>query len=256
MFEPEAAVAIVRSCRPPESVLLMRRSERKSDSWSGHWSFPGGRRDASDSDPLHTALRELEEECGVRLNRQDMEEQLPIREARRRSGPWVSVNPFVFRAGCELAATPDGREAVETAWVPLDLLCNPASHRLLPIPGMPPEWRFPAVPLGGAPLWGFTYRLITDWLGIGPKSGDQKTAGFDAARMALGAVLESGVKLRRDWSDDGRSAEVAGKIPVDAVWQRFSEPGDHVLSVNRLEVLPDRVTVTGLLFEEYVISSV
>jgi 8-oxo-dGTP pyrophosphatase MutT (NUDIX family) len=254
--ESEAAVAIVRNCLPPESVLLMRRSVRQSDSWSGHWSFPGGRRETSDADPLHTALRELEEECGVRLRREDMDAQLPTREARRRTGPWVSVTPFLFRAPGELPAAPDGRESVETTWVPLGRLRDPASHLLLPIPGMPPEWRFPAVPLGAAPLWGFTYRLITDWLGIGPKSGDMESAGFEAANTALEVLLENGLQLRRGWLDGGRTAEVAGEIPVAAVWRRFSEAGDHVMCVNRIEVLPNRVSVTGLQFEEYVISSV
>jgi len=72
MVEPEAAVAIVRTRGPRRSILLMRRSERKEDSWSGHWSFPGGRRDPDDPDLLHTALRELKEECGVRLDRKHM----------------------------------------------------------------------------------------------------------------------------------------------------------------------------------------
>jgi 8-oxo-dGTP pyrophosphatase MutT (NUDIX family) len=255
-MEPEAAVAIVRNCRAPESVLLMRRSVRQSDSWSGHWSFPGGRRDASDPDLLHTALRELEEECGVRLRREDMEAQLPVRLARRRSGPWVSVTPFLFRAPCELPAPPDGLEAVETTWVPLELLRSPASHLLLPVPGVPPEWRFPAIPMGAAPLWGFTYGLINHWLGMGPKSGDMESAGFEAARLALDVLLENGLPLRRGWSNGDRTAEVEGEIPVAAVWRRFSAPGEHVMCVNRLEVLPSRIIVTGLQFEDYVISSV
>jgi len=64
--EPQAAVAIVSARQPRESVLLIRRSERGDDPRSGHWSFPGGRRDPEDPDLLHTALRELEGECGTR----------------------------------------------------------------------------------------------------------------------------------------------------------------------------------------------
>src|SRR5215472_6528479 len=49
MRAPEAAVAIVHARGAPsgsdaESVLLIRRTERPNDPWSGHWSFPGGRR--------------------------------------------------------------------------------------------------------------------------------------------------------------------------------------------------------------------
>jgi 8-oxo-dGTP pyrophosphatase MutT (NUDIX family) len=69
--EPEAAVAIVRASVPGKSILLIRRSEREEDSWSGRWSFPGGRRDPDDPDLLHTALREFGEECGIRLDRVD-----------------------------------------------------------------------------------------------------------------------------------------------------------------------------------------
>ena len=94
--EPEAAVAIVRTRGQDESILFIRRTEREDDSWSGHWSFPGGRRDPEDPDPLHTALRELEEECGIRLGREQMEAALPVVIARRKTGPYLPVAPFVF----------------------------------------------------------------------------------------------------------------------------------------------------------------
>src|ERR1700686_1955840 len=96
MTQPDAAVAIVRARGPVESVLLIRRTEREADPWSGHWSFPGGRRDPEDPDLLHTALRELEEECGIRLAREHSELTLPPVLARRKTGKFVLVAPFVF----------------------------------------------------------------------------------------------------------------------------------------------------------------
>jgi hypothetical protein len=46
------------------------------------------------------------------------------------------------------------------------MLRDPARHFMRAVPGMPPEMRFPCVELPAVPLWGFTYRLIADWLGL------------------------------------------------------------------------------------------
>ena len=168
MTEPDAAVALVRAREPAESILLIRRSERAGDSWSGHWSLPGGWRHAADPDLLHTALRELEEECGIRLAREQMEATLPHALARRQTGPFVLVAPFLFNVQTELPTVLDPREASAALWVPLRDLRDPARHALCPVPGRPPETLYPALELNGFPLWGFTYRLIMDWLGLSP----------------------------------------------------------------------------------------
>ena len=97
----------------------MRRSERASDPWSGHWAFPGGRRDAADCDLLDTALRELHEECGIQLMRNDLETELPRRFARQWAGAPVPVTPFIFRVERELAVrtgqTRSGRNVLGSA---------------------------------------------------------------------------------------------------------------------------------------------
>jgi 8-oxo-dGTP pyrophosphatase MutT (NUDIX family) len=166
MADPEAAVAIVHAIEPEESVLLIRRAERADDPWSGHWSFPGGGREPEDPDLLHTALRELEEECGIRLGPEHSEASLPPTLAGRRVGRFVLVAPFLFRVACELPLILDPREAVEAMWTPLKLLRDPARHAVQCVPGQPKETQFPAIELNGVPLWGFTYRLLADWLGL------------------------------------------------------------------------------------------
>src|SRR5215469_5622424 len=103
--QPQAAVAILHTRGPEESVLLIRRSERAGDPWSGHWSFPGGRRDPEDQDLLETALRELAEECGIILERGQMEAALPPTNAGRRLGRVVLVAPFLFRVERVLPTT-------------------------------------------------------------------------------------------------------------------------------------------------------
>jgi 8-oxo-dGTP diphosphatase len=261
MTEAEAAVAMVRALGPEESILLIRRAEREEDSWSGHWSFPGGRRDRGDHDLLHTALRELEEECGIRLAREQLEAELPQTLARRKVGRFVEVSPFVFRVDCELPTVLDPREAAEALWAPLRMLLDPARHALRSVPGRPAEMLFPAVELNGAPLWGFTYRLITDWLGLGPSQRPIEQAGFEAACILLDFLLSHGLTLKRGWADSGairevaKAAEVNGTIPVTLVRAHFSTPERYMPALNCLEVCPDHIRIVGPAFEQYLIAA-
>lgn len=255
MSEADAAVAIVHTDRLPESVLLMRRTERENDPWSGHWSFPGGRREPEDHELLCTALRELEEECGVRLGREHLEAALPVTLARRRVGRFLVVAPFVFLVESELPAEPHLEEAVEARWVPLNILRDPARHALRRVPGLPPEVLFPAIDLNAVPLWGFTYRLITEWLGLVPKDAPFEQAGFGSARALLEFLLARGLRLAHGWIDgeNTKIAAVKGTIPVEDVLAHASAPTLHIPHLNRLEVRSDSVRVTGLAFEEYLI---
>src|SRR6266568_5334862 len=230
-----AAVAIVRARVPSESVLLIRRSERKDDPWSGHWSFPGGHRDPDDPDLLHTALRELEEECGIRLEREQMEAALPSVLARRRTGPFVLVAPFVFAIESELPTQVDHQEAVEALWVPSSVWFDPARHSLMAVPGFTGEVLFPAIDLNGVPLWGFTYRLGTSWLGLVPQQDTLEQAGFEMANRILDFLLVDGLKLKSGWEEQSvhlanaegpavKVSAVEGVIPADRVMAHFAMP--------------------------------
>ena len=252
---PDAAVVILHTRGPAKSVLIIRRTERENDPWSGHWSFPGGRRAPEDPDLLHTALRELEEECGIRVGRDQLAAALPPTLARRRVGRFLLVAPFVFRVDEERPTVLDPQEAVEALWVPLRVLRDPARHALQPVPGLPSEALFPAIALQGPPLWGFTYRLITDWLGLNPKEGPIEEAGFGAAREILDLLQSHGLTLVHGWEEreGAHVAHVRGSIPVPLVLTHASRPAAHIPRANLLEVRPDCVRVVGLAFEEYLI---
>jgi 8-oxo-dGTP diphosphatase len=264
MREPQAAVAILRTRGPDSTILLMRRAEREGDAWSGHWSLPGGRREESDVDLLQTALRELQEECGIRLLREQVSAALPPALARRRTGPFLLVAPFVFDIETELPTMLDASEAAGSVWIPQRTLLDPTHHSFQRAPGLPAQMWFPAIALPGAPLWGFTYRLLVDWLEISPR--ERARPGFDVARLMLDFLLSRGLILRSPWHSTARrngdelgpvhAAKVSGPIPADAVIEHFSAPGAYVAKVNRLEVRPEYIRIHGLAFEEYLIEAV
>ena len=232
--------------KPRESILLIRRTERASDPWSGHWSFPGGRREAADRDLRETALRELREECGIEVEPGLTGRALAQRTARRRVGRFVVVAPFVFDVEREMATVLDSREAVESRGVALEMLRDRTSHALRPVPGFGREVLFPAIEMGSVPLWGFTYRLLVDWLGMAVQGHE---AGFAAARAVLDFVVARGLVQRDGW--ENRAVRVSGAIPVAEVVEHFSEPAYFMPAVNRMEVGERGITVAGPEYEEY-----
>lgn len=160
-------MAIVHAKEPEESVLLILRQVHPDDPWSGHWSLPGGRRDSTDADALETALRELQEECGVTLDRGQLRQSLEPRPAHGGSQAFL-VAPFVFEIPAPVPTELNPLEAVQALWAPLAVLRDAARHCWQPVPGRPAGERWPGIELGGVPLWGFTYRLICHWLAIEP----------------------------------------------------------------------------------------
>ena len=262
MPDADAAVAILHAGDNRESVLLIRRVEREGDPWSGHWSFPGGRCDPGDRDLLDTALRELEEECGIRLERNHMETALPLAVARRRGGRPLQVAPFVFRIDDELPTALQECEAVESRWVRFSELRDPGRHRFVSVPGRPVEQQFPGIELDPVPLWGFTYRLITDWLGLVQYSGPLSHAAFETASALLQLLLANGSILKHGWAERAvlqtwlgqqtvRMAAIEGEIPVPAVLAHFSTPQLQVPALNAIEVRPEFLRLAGLAYEEY-----
>ncbi len=165
-FTVSAAVALLIRPAPGDlDILLMQRQISERDPWSGHMAFPGGRRKPGE-EPLDAAIRETREEVGADLEREGMligqlDDVLPS------GGPRIAVSPFVFAVPEAITITPDPVEVARTVWIPLEHLSNPisAAEHLHIVPGGDPL-RFPALAYGSHIIWGLTYRMLTQFLGI------------------------------------------------------------------------------------------
>ncbi len=139
-------------------ALLIERARRRGDRWSGQMALPGGRRDDTDVDLVHTARREAREEVGITLP--DPIGRLPDVGSRSRGG-------FISTVAFEVPARPplvlEEAEVAAAVWIPLAHLLDPANAH-------PYRWagvgRFPSVVYGEHVVWGLTHGILDRFLGL------------------------------------------------------------------------------------------
>jgi 8-oxo-dGTP pyrophosphatase MutT (NUDIX family) len=155
-----AAVAVVLhdSC-----VLLMKRTARQGDPWSGHISLPGGGYHASDLDLLATAVREAHEELAIDLAGSRVLGVLAAMSTLAGLPQGMEVTPCVFLVDQPLEPRP-GPEAEAAFWLPLDLAASGALDGTYNYPGT--QRTFPAWSFESHVIWGLTYRILGDLIAL------------------------------------------------------------------------------------------
>lgn len=107
------------------TVLLTQRTDHLHDH-AGQVSFPGGRVEQADENPVATALRETHEETGLTAEHVDVIGRLP----RYITGTGYAITPVTGLVRPTFNLAPDEFEVAEVFEVPLSFLTNPASYRL------------------------------------------------------------------------------------------------------------------------------
>ncbi|HVN86138.1 MAG TPA: CoA pyrophosphatase [Candidatus Binatia bacterium] len=164
-----AAVAmILRESTRACDVLLIQRSERANDPWSGHMAFPGGREDADDRELVHTAAREVREEVGIDLRTSgQLLGQLDDVQAIARDRPiGMTIRPYVFALTNDVVLQLDRREVESTVWLPLAFLTMPEAKGTYTRRLAGSMQDFPAFVYQGYRVWGLTYRMLTGFLDL------------------------------------------------------------------------------------------
>lgn len=152
-----AAVAIIQCHTPHNSYLILRRAAHPDDPWSGHYSFPGGRRDSADPDLLATCIRETAEETGIQLAAGQLQQSLVLEPAGHLLSHPLWVQPFVFLLNEPPPLCLDPSEIQSAFWLDVAQFQTLEMHKNIELlPGR----LFPAFPVEDYYLWGFTYRLL------------------------------------------------------------------------------------------------
>lgn len=137
------------------TVLLTRRTDHLKDH-PGQISFPGGRVEADDRSPAHTALREAEEEVGLPASRAKVVGYLP--DYLTVTG--FRVTPVVALVRPPFVVHPDPYEVAEVFEVPLAFLMDRRNHQLHSALHRGRVRSYLAMPYRDYFIWGATAGMI------------------------------------------------------------------------------------------------
>lgn len=160
----EAAVALL--LRPSAEVaddvelLLIRRSVREGDPWSGQVGLPGGRWSPEDRSLEDTALRETMEEVGldVRVHGAVLGE---LDELRPRTPvlPPIIVRPYVVALHSVPPLVPSD-EVAQMRWVRVGLLFHPERRVRTSVRVRDIQMKVDAYQVEDFTVWGMTERIL------------------------------------------------------------------------------------------------
>lgn len=148
------AAVLIAVTENGQLILTKRAAHLKHH--PGQIAFAGGRRDDTDRDLTHTALREAEEEIGLNPRSATVLGQLPYHDTITN----YSITPIVAIVPSDLTFKPEPGEVEEAFTVPLRHVLTLANYRI-----EERHWRgqkryYYTVPYGPYYIWGATANIL------------------------------------------------------------------------------------------------
>lgn len=150
-----AAVLIPVVDHPEPTVLLTQRTEHLS-SHAGQIAFPGGKIDASDASPMDAALREADEEVGLK---RDFIEPIGYLDVYGTAFGF-RILPTVARVKPGFTLEINEYEVDDAFEVPLAFLMDPENHQIHTKEFRGMERSYYAMPFAERYIWGATAGIL------------------------------------------------------------------------------------------------
>lgn len=153
-----AAVLVPIIDNPNELAVLFTQRTNHLKHHAGQISFPGGQMEASDKNLEETAMREAEEEVGLRREQITIIGSLP----RVISSTSFLVTPFVGLISPPIKLQLDTSEVAETFSVPLAFLLNPNNHKKQLYTQNHQNSEVYVIEYQNYKIWGMTAKILVD----------------------------------------------------------------------------------------------
>jgi 8-oxo-dGTP pyrophosphatase MutT (NUDIX family) len=157
MIDAAVLIPVYRSNDGELHIVMVLR--KPGGVHGGQIAFPGGKRDPEDETMVDTALREIREELGLIVTKNDVLAELPM-EHTRTTG--YRVFPYLARITAPDQWQIAEREIAEILDVKLSDLTRVDSHDKMI--GRFPNWHrseeIPFYRIGEHRLWGLSYRIL------------------------------------------------------------------------------------------------
>jgi 8-oxo-dGTP pyrophosphatase MutT (NUDIX family) len=157
--EQDARAAVALLIKPVGEgfeILLVKRTERRGDPWSGQMALPGGKCEPQDKDLKATVTRETLEETGIDVSGACFLGVLKAGESV--SKPGLVILPFVILLGEEPRITLSRDELDSYIWVPYRKLIRCHSKAMVPRIG-----EVYAFIVDCALVWGITHDILEEF---------------------------------------------------------------------------------------------
>ena len=152
----EASVLIpVLTFKEDLEILLTRRSINLRNH-PGQIAFPGGKKEECDSNHMETALREAEEEIGLKTSNVEVISSLPT----HKTATGFTIKPYIGLVRKPFKKTLQWGEVDEVFTVPFDHILDEKNFTIQRRKWNGAERRYYIVPFGPYYIWGATARIL------------------------------------------------------------------------------------------------